>query len=284
MATKKTTKRTKKTKKTLVAATSAKSANTSVKTNASKLRNWNMALALILLAQAIVILVISKGISLPVVDHYLAKDTLASQTANKTVLALTVRHLFDIHLASLLAAILIIAAAIRGLAGSLFAKRYQAGIESKVNRMRWAECAFAGGLVIVTIGLINGVYDISQLVTLFALTLLAAVFLLVLEQNSSKFAPWIVNTFAILAALLPWLVVGQYLKGALIYGNGLPHYIYWVDGALFAIFIAQAVNFYLQRRGTGAWKNYIYSEKVFMFLSLATYSTLAWVVFAGVLR
>ncbi len=271
-------------KSTASAVSAVKSTKTGQKAGQDTLNKWNIGLAVVLLAQAIVILVISKSVSVPVVEHFLAKDTLATQVTGKTVWALGIRHLFDIYLASIIASVLIVAAVVRGLAGTLRRKNYEADLAARVNKMRWTEYGLAGGLLITTLALVNGIYDISQLISLFALTLLAALVVFVLENYKVKFAPWLVNSFAVLTALLPWLLIAQYLKGALIFGDGLPRYAYWLDGVLFALFIGQSINFYLMRRGKGRWNSYIYGEQGFMLLSLASYSVLAWLVFAGALR
>ena len=53
---------------------------------------------------------------------------------------------------------------------------------------------------------------------------------------------------------------------------------------LFLFFNCFAINMYLQYKGVGRWKDYLYGEKVYIILSLTAKSVLAWFVFGGTLR
>src|SRR5258708_1277299 len=102
MATKKTAGKA-KTNKTAIK-NSVKSATVSRQTNSrlnvriTALKRWNIIIAVLLAAQALAIFIIGKAVTLPVVTHYLAKDTLASQAIGHTVLAPAVRQLFFIDI------------------------------------------------------------------------------------------------------------------------------------------------------------------------------------------
>ncbi len=285
MATKNKSSRSKNKKpadKTTKAAASTK-LTTKRTSNLLKLRNLNIGLAVVLFAQAVVLLIISKSVSLPVVEHYLAKDTLASQITGQTVWAAAVRHLFDVNLAVVIAITLLLAVIIRALAGGFWAKRFDNDMNAKVNKLRWAEYASAGGLLLLTVALINGIFDVSTLILLFALNLIAALYMFSSEKYKLKLAPWIVNSLAVLATLLPWLIIAQYVKGAIIFGDGLPVYIYVLDSVLFVLYLAGCFNFYKISRAKGKWSNYSYGEKLTMITTLVSYSALVWIVFAGVL-
>jgi len=44
-----------------------------------------------------------------------------------------------------------------------------------------------------------------------------------------------------------------------------------------------AVNMVLQYKKVGPWKDYLFGEKVYIVLSLAAKTTLAWMIFTGTL-
>jgi hypothetical protein len=49
-------------------------------------------------------------------------------------------------------------------------------------------------------------------------------------------------------------------------------------------FNAFAINMFLQYKGIGKWKDYMYGERMYIVLSLVAKSALAWQVFFGTLR
>ncbi|MEY3167250.1 MAG: hypothetical protein RLZZ343_1053, partial [Actinomycetota bacterium] len=46
-------------------------------------------------------------------------------------------------------------------------------------------------------------------------------------------------------------------------------------------FFSFGLNQWLQYRGRGKWSNYLYGEKVYLVLSLAAKSVLAWQIYGG---
>lgn len=54
--------------------------------------------------------------------------------------------------------------------------------------------------------------------------------------------------------------------------------------SIFLFFNVFAVNMFLQYKKVGPWKDYLFGERVYVFLSLFAKSALAWQVFAGTLR
>ena len=60
--------------------------------------------------------------------------------------------------------------------------------------------------------------------------------------------------------------------------------MYAIYVSLFVFFNAFAVNMILQYRRFGRWRDYLFGERVYLWLSLRAKSALAWQVFAGTLR
>jgi hypothetical protein len=59
--------------------------------------------------------------------------------------------------------------------------------------------------------------------------------------------------------------------------------VYGIFFSLFVFFNSFALNMVLQYKRTWRWRNYIFGENVYIFLSLTAKSLLAWQVFAGTL-
>lgn len=285
MATKKTSSRS-KTKKPL-----AKTVSSNVVAKSTKnsryvaLNRWNICLAILFALQAIVILVLGKSYSLPVVNHYLTPDTLASQAAGHTVLAAAVRHLFDINLRYLVAAFLLVSAIFHTAIATKERKRYEAGLQRGVNGLRWLDYGISAGIMLITIALLNGVYDVASLVMIFVLVALLHLLGYFGEINAVTPRAKRQSFIGLLVAGgTVWLVIAAYLKAAIIYGTGLAHFVYVIDGSIFVITLALSANTLLVFRAKGKWENYLYGEQIFMALSFVAKTVLAWLVFAAILK
>jgi hypothetical protein len=64
----------------------------------------------------------------------------------------------------------------------------------------------------------------------------------------------------------------------------IPGFVIAIFASLFISFNVFAFNMVLQYRKTGRWGDYLYGERVYMFLSLFAKTILAWQVFFGTLR
>ncbi len=245
----------------------------------------NVGLAVLFALQAIAILILSKSVSLPIVTHYLSPDTLATQSAGHNVLALAVRHEFDVRLSYLVAAFLFIPAIFHLLVATNLRKRYENDLKQGVNELRWINYAISAGLLMVVVDLINGINDISTLLAVFILVGLVNLLALLGEISTINKRSKRHSLLGLIAAGgAVWLVVAVYLKSAIFYGNGLPHYVYWIDGSVFALTLGLVANIWLEFKGKGKWANYLYSEQIFMILSFTIKTALAWQIYFGLLH
>ncbi len=278
---KKTTTKSKK-----VATEKVTSKKTVKKITNSSLYVWNKWLALLYLVQGVAIIIIGAAHALPVTTSFLTKDTFTSKVGEPPMLAPAVEHLFDINLVYLVAAFLFVAAVTHILFTTVYRKRYEQELAAGVNRLRWAGFGVAGALMLVTIGLISGVQDISLLLAFIGLTLIANLSGLGIEvYGQAATRRRLMCVLAWTASMLPWLVVAIYLLGANIYGSGdLPGYVYGIAASLFILFLLFARNMYLQHKRQGKWTNYLYGERAYNVLMFIAASALAWQVFAGALQ
>ncbi len=266
--------------------TKAKAKKPTQKAELASLNRWNAIFGIVFLQEIILLLILSRDYSLPVTTNYLAVDSLASQTADKTVWAPASHHLFDINLIFLVAAILAVGALTHLLAASLYRKRYEADLKQGVNKLRWLTHIVGGGLVLITLALMNGVYDFSTLLAIFALVEVAGLFGLLVEARPEiKRHPRAATKLAFVAFITPWLIISFYLFGAQIFGDrSLPAHVYWLDISIFVLFVLKLLNNHLHKIKYNRWADYLFMEKTYLVLSFLVKSAIAWQIFFAVLN
>ena len=255
--------------------------------SAQSLRNWNLSAAALHLIQGVVLLFIGKSITWPVTTNYLTANALASAAAGHTVVSPASHTLFNVNLAYLVAIFFFVAAIMHVVVATVYRPRYEADLKRGLNRVRWIEYGVSGGLMLIAIGLLSGVYDFSSLLMIFVLTLVMSLMGLMMEiRNQERQKPnWLSFWTGSLAGIIPWLVLAIYLWGTNIYGSGgVPTYVYFIFASLLALFVAFAVNMYLQSRRIGKWADYLYAERIYVVLGAVTKAALAWQIYAGALR
>ncbi len=266
----------------------SKSAKTPL-TIMQKLFRWNLWLAGLHALQAVAIIALTKtGLGIqPVTTNYLTLDTLAS-TAEKPVLVAATRHLFDVRLSWLIAAFFIMSAIAHLLIATRYRKTYESNLAKGINKARWIEYSLSASTMMVAIGFLVGIFDISTLLLMFALTAVMNLCGLVMEvSNQGKDKPnWLSYIVGCIAGIVPWIVFVIYLWGANQYseGGGAPTFVYFILASIFLMFNSFAYVMYKQYTKKGIWADYLYGERVYMILSLVAKSLLAWQVFAGALR
>jgi hypothetical protein len=62
-----------------------------------------------------------------------------------------------------------------------------------------------------------------------------------------------------------------------------PTFVYGILVSIFVLFNCFAVNQWLQYRGIGKWRDYLFGERAYGVLSLVAKTALAWQIFANVL-
>ena len=91
--------------------------------------------------------------------------------------------------------------------------------------------------------------------------------------------PFICGTFV---GIGPWIVIYSYL-GAQDSGTAseIPGFVWGILIGYFIFFNTFPINMILQYTRTGPWKDYIFGEFSYIFLSLASKTLLGWLVFGG---
>lgn len=167
----------------------------------------------------------------------------------------------------------------------LFKERYLADIGRGVNVFRWVEYALSSSLLIVLLAILFGVRDIQTLTLIFIAN--ATMNLLGLEMEMSninttktRFLPYWIGW---LIGLAPWVAILMYL----FFSNNLdlvPWYAWAAIGGYFLFFNSFAFNMWFQYKKTGPYQEYIFGERVYIWLSLIAKSVIAWIVFTGAIQ
>lgn len=246
----------------------------------ASLKKWNFIMAGLHAVQGVVVVVLSKSFAIPVSGSYLRlnADTGRLEPAMTT--------LFNVQLPWLIAAFFFLSAAAHLFIATVYNKTYNKNLKRGINKARWVEYAISASVMMVAIATLVGIYDLSSLVMLFALTAIMNLMGLVMEvhnQTTSK-TNWLSYNIGCLAGLIPWLAVAFYMWLGAHEGSRAPTFVYWIFVSIFIFFSCFAVNMILQYKKIGPWKNYLYGERAYIFLSLVAKTLLAWQVFGGTLR
>jgi hypothetical protein len=83
--------------------------------------------------------------------------------------------------------------------------------------------------------------------------------------------------FGTIVGLAPWAALAVNVFGS----ETVPGFVYGIVVAQFVFFFSFGLNQWLQYRKVGKWADYAYGEKVYLVLSLAAKSVLAWQIYGG---
>jgi hypothetical protein len=253
-----------------------------------QLRRLNIVAALLLAVQGVLILVLSdpnKGV-VPINTNFLANDQVASSISGQSMLSAATHQLFNLNIATLIAAFFLISAIAHLIIATWKRKVYESDLNKGINRSRWVEYSISASIMMVAIALLCGVYDLASLVMIFALTSIMNLLALGMElrNQDTKEVDWANYTIGVGAGLIPWSVLLIYILSSHVYGSGVPGYVYWIFGSLFILFSSFVINMYFQYKKFGHWSTYLYGERLYIILSFVAKTALAWQVFAGILR
>lgn len=246
-----------------------------------RLRTYNLWMGFLHLAQGIAVIWLSNDFSVPVTTNFLKFNVVTQtlETMTKTV--------FDLRFGYWVAAFFFLSALFHFVIGTGYYKTYAQNLTQHINKARWVEYSLSASLMIVLIGSLSGIYDLSTLLMMFGLTAVMNLCGLVMERQNrdNKDVDWTSFWVGSLAGILPWLAILIYFLGAASEANNaIPTFVYWIYVSIFIFFMSFAVNMYLQYKRVGPWRDYLFGEKMYILLSLIAKSLLAWQIFAGTLR
>jgi hypothetical protein len=153
-----------------------------------------------------------------------------------------------------------------------------------INYARWIEYSFSASLMVVLIATFAGVTDLRALIAVAGANAAMILFGLLMERVNlgRERLDWLPFWLGCLAGAVPWVVIGISLVGSELDGS-VPGFVWAIFVSLFLFFNSFAVNMWLQYRGIGPWRRYIFGEWGYLVLSLTAKSALAWQIYAGAL-
>jgi hypothetical protein len=192
------------------------------------------------------------------------------------------RNAFEVEI-GLLAAVFVLLSALAHLLVLIFWDAYLADIKRETNRARWYEYAISSSIMICSIAVLFGCYDLGSLILMFMINAVMNLCGLLMERMNPPErteVDWSPFAIGCIAGIAPWIVVVQYFVGG---GNfdQIPGFVYGILVGYFIFFNTFPVNMVLQYARVGKWADYRYGEKVYIVLSLASKSLLTWLVFGG---
>jgi hypothetical protein len=236
------------------------------------LRGWNLALAVLHLAQAVVVLVLATGFTVTV--------TRSLPTGPPGTPPGSPEALFDVPVAAAVALFLALAAVDHLLTGTALRAVYERDLRAGINRFRWVEYSVSATLMVLLIALYTGIDGLSALVGIAGANVAMILFGWLQESaNPPGRATTTIRPFwfGCVAGAAPWVAIGYNLVAA----EEVPGFVVGIFVSLFVFFGSFAVNQWLQYREVGRWRSYAFGEKAYLVLSLVAKSALAWQIFAG---
>ncbi|MBC8091642.1 MAG: heliorhodopsin HeR [Pseudonocardia sp.] len=237
-----------------------------------RLRTWNVALTVLHAAQAVAVLVIASDFAIDLTTAYPAgpPGTPVPQAESA----------FAVPIGPAIAVFLALAALDHLLTGVLLRRTYESGLARGVNPFRWLEYSLSSTIMVVLVAMYAGIIQVSAVIAIVGANVAMILFGWVQERTNppgrrpADLAPF---WFGCVAGAAPWVAITLNLVGS----EDVPAFVYGIFFSLFAFFMSFAVNQWLQYRQVGPWRDYGFGESVYLVLSLAAKSALAWQIVAG---
>jgi len=253
-------------------------------TKINKLRKFNLIMGILHFIQGVFMIVVTfivdtPGETYPVYSNYLTFNReLGGLIANP-------QKLFDIPLGIGVAIFLLLSAVAHFSLATFGYNSYKKNLIKGMNPIRFYEYALSSSLMIVLIGLLVGLNDIAAIILAFVVNASMNLFGLMMEYHNqyTKKVNWLSFIFGCIAGIAPWIAIFLYFMGAINSGDAKPPaFVYAIIPTLLVFFNIFAINMYLQYKKVGKWADYLFGERVYIILSLAAKTTLAWLIFSGI--
>jgi hypothetical protein len=228
----------------------------------SNLRKWNIGLTVLHIAQAIAIALMAGSFAITITSTF-------PEGPPGTRID-TPGSLFDLPIGPAVALFLALAALDHLVTATVMRATYERDLARGINRFRWVEYSISATLMLILISSYSGITDVAALLCLVGANVGMILFGW-LQETMKPF--W----FGTLAGVLPWVAIWVNVIGA----ETVPGFVFGIVVAEQIFFFSFGLNQWLQYRKVGKWADYLYGEKVYLVLSLAAKSFLAWQIYGG---
>jgi hypothetical protein len=238
----------------------------------SNLRKWNLGLSVLHIAQAVLIAVMAGNFSITITSTF-PDGPPGTRITNP-------ESLFAVNIGTCIAIFLALAAIDHFATGSFARSTYESDLSRGINRFRWVEYSFSATIMVLLIAAYSGITDITGVIVIAGANVSMILFGWLQERmnppgrTTTTMMPFWFGTIAGLAA---WIAIFTNLMGA----DTVPGFVYGIFIAQLVFFFSFGLNQWLQYRGVGPWRDYIYGEKAYLVLSLGAKSVLAWQIYGG---
>lgn len=245
-----------------------------------RLRRFNFIMGFLHLIQGILMIVLSNDTAYPIFTNFLKFDL------TKMALVPDPQLAFELRFGPAVAVFLLLSAVAHFFLATIGYKLYITNLKKGMNPVRFYEYALSSSVMIVLIGMLVGIYDLGAIILMFGINAMMNLFGIMMEFHNqhTKKTDWTAFIYGSIAGVIPWIVIVVYFLGSLAgEGGDPPGFVYAIVPTLFVFFNIFAINMILQYKKVGKWKDYLYGERVYIILSLAAKTVLAWIIFAGTL-
>lgn len=245
-------------------------------TSTQSLQKLNVVATVLHFVQAILVLVLANDFALPVTSFFW------NDAPNNRLDIARLDRMFDVSVAWAAALFLLLSALFHGIVSTVGRRKYESEISLEQNRFRWVEYSISSTLMIIAICLVFGIGDIAGLIGIAGANIAMILFGWVMEvvNRPGQAVWWTPFWFGCLVGILPWVGLLIYLFGP---GDDMPSFVYGIFISIFIFFNLFGLNQYLQYRKVGRWSDYVYGEKMYLWLSLIAKSALAWQLYGNTL-
>jgi hypothetical protein len=245
-----------------------------------RLTRFNLIMGFLHLVQGILMIVLSNDTTYPIYTNFLGfnLETLSLRPESKL--------LYELRFGPAVAVFLLISAVAHFYLATFGNKKYRENLAKGINPIRFYEYALSSSLMIVLIGMLSGLWDLGAIILIFGLNATMNLFGIMMEYHNqyTEKTNWTSFIFGSIAGIIPWIVIFLYFIGSINSGEAKPpDFVYIINPTLFVFFNIFAINMVLQYKKVGPWKDYLFGERVYIVLSLAAKTVLAWIIFAGTL-
>lgn len=246
----------------------------------AKLRRFNLIMGFLHLIQGVFMWVVSNDTTYPIFTNYLNFNTETFSLRPNPEL------LYELRFGPAVAIFLLISAVAHFYLSTVGYGGYVAKLKLGMNPIRFYEYALSSSLMIVLIGMLSGIWDLGAIILMFGINAMMNLFGIMMEFHNqhTKKTDWTAFVYGSIAGIIPWIVIFLYFLGSVNSGDAKPPaFVYAIIPTLFVFFNIFAINMVLQYKKVGRWADYLFGERVYIILSLAAKTVLAWLIFAGTL-
>lgn len=218
----------------------------------------------------------------PVTLSYLTSDALLS--TDSTVFVPAERIQWDVDVRWVLVGLLVFGALYSLLLLTRWQSAYKKAQNGRVWFWRWVYLALSFALLVETVAVLTGIYDVLTVKLLGALTGAGFALAWLSERQNEKSRRRVVSAYllGLVSVVIPWKIIGWHTLSTSVYGLvRLPWYVYAAQAAVALGIILTFANLWLSNTRRKSLADYRLVERNYLTLALLSQAALAIVLIVG---